>query len=248
MQFHQVSAQDKTEADAQSDEFLIELANRIGPLACIWEAPQGLVVPRTYQRFGNFTETCEQFADRQWPVAVRLSGGGIVPQGPGIINMSLAYPVQGKPMDHADQAYLLICRIIQHALSTFGIASHPDAVQESFCDGRFNLAIGAGTNLRKVAGTAQVWRRLPIDGEQHAFTQVVMVHALILAAVDIELVTAMANQFEQCLGSGKHYRSDRAASLLDMCPGTAYSAGSFVKALRTALAHSLDAAPACLLD
>src|SRR3546814_11147898 len=88
-----------------------------------------------------------------------LFRSGIVPQGPGIVNVSLAYAVQGKPLDHSDEAYLLICRIIAQALEEHGVDAHTQAVDGSFCDGRYNLAVGAGQEARKIAGTAHVWRR-----------------------------------------------------------------------------------------
>src|SRR5690606_2183733 len=95
---------------ARYDESLIGPAMQQGPVASVWESEQGLVVPRTYRRFAGFVQACAQFERAGWPVTVRQSGGGIVPQGPGIINLSLAYSVRGKPLDHSDTAYLLICR------------------------------------------------------------------------------------------------------------------------------------------
>src|SRR3546814_1729838 len=60
-----------------------------------------------------------------------LFRSGIVPQGPGIVNVSLAYAVQGKPLDHSDEAYLLICRIIAQALEEHGVDAHTQAVDRS---------------------------------------------------------------------------------------------------------------------
>src|SRR3546814_17345194 len=66
---------------ARFDESLIALAAQQGPSASIWEAEQGLVVPRTYRRYADFEQACEQLEQAGWPVTVRQSGGGIVPQG-----------------------------------------------------------------------------------------------------------------------------------------------------------------------
>ncbi len=240
--FRLVERQTAASEHAHSDEFLIDLAGREGPVACIWEAAQGLVVPRTYRRFEYFPQACAQSAARGWPVAVRLSGGGIVPQGAGIINLSLAYQADGKPLDGSDQAYLLICRLISRALLPFGIASHAAPVQGSFCDGRYNLAVGQGDTLRKIAGTAQLWRRLPVPGQEHLHTQVVMVHALILAHADIQTVTAEANHFERMLGSDKCYEPDRAASLFDLYTAPGCSAADFLEKFRASLAHCVKQA------
>lgn len=224
--------------DARLDESLIELAAKNGPSACVWESAQGLVVPRTYKRFEAFPAACANFALEGWPVAIRQSGGGIVPQGPGILNLSLAYAVQGKPLDHSDQAYLLICRIISQTLQEYGIASHPGAVEGSFCDGRYNLAVGCGTAAKKVAGTAQLWRRQAIAPPQGS-VQIVLVHALILAAVDVAAVTGQANAFEQALGSGKRYASDRIASLHELCQTPFPAKEMFTLDLKDALERRL---------
>ena len=194
---------------ATSDESLIEYASRHGPVAHTWEARQGLVVPRTYRRYDDFEAVCNRFADQGWPVTVRLSGGGIVPQGAGIINLSLAYAVDAAPLAHSDAAYQLICNIIETALRNLGIETHAQAVEASFCDGRYNLAWGRNF-ARKVVGTAQVWRRVKVDERS---LQTVLVHALILAAVDAGDLTRRINQFEAELGSGKAYVADRVVSL-----------------------------------
>lgn len=226
---------------ARFDESLIALAAQQGPSASIWEAEQGLVVPRTYQRYAGFEHACEQSEQASWPVTVRQSGGGIVPQGPGIINLSLAYSAHGKPLDHSDAAYQLICDVVSHALQEFGIASHPQAVEGSFCDGRYNLAVGQGAQARKIAGTAQVWRKHPqaVGSDQ----QIVLVHALILARVDIQNICSLANHFEQLLGSNKCYDSERVASLHTLSDNPELTSSSWLAALRQALAQQIKQLP-----
>ncbi|MCC2597668.1 lipoate--protein ligase family protein [Pusillimonas sp. MFBS29] len=226
---------------ARFDESLIALAAQQGPIACIWEAEQGLVVPRTYQRHATFTQACATSEHAGWPVTVRQSGGGIVPQGPGIINLSLAYSACGKPLDHSDKAYLLICNVIGRALQDFGIQSHPQAVEGSFCDGRYNLAVGQGAAARKIAGTAQVWRRHPEPSGPDQ--QIVLVHALILAHADMQQVCEQANHFEQMLGSDKRYDSERVASLHTMSEGPGQSRHAWLATLRQALSQQVRLLP-----
>ncbi|AEC19081.1 Lipoate-protein ligase A [Pusillimonas sp. T7-7] len=227
---------------ARFDESLIALAAQQGPSASIWEAEQGLVVPRTYRRYADFEQACEQLEQAGWPVTVRQSGGGIVPQGPGIINLSLAYSVRGKPLDHSDAAYLLICGIISRALQQFGIASHPQAVEGSFCDGRYNLAVGQGPEAKKIAGTAQMWRRHPAT-TAGSDQQIVLVHALILAQADVQNLCTLANHFEQILGSNKCYDSERVASVHTFQSKLASVEGSWVSALNNALARQIKQLP-----
>ncbi|WP_353172996.1 lipoyl protein ligase domain-containing protein [Paracandidimonas soli] len=207
--------------DSRADEWLMRHAADHGPIAALWHARQGLVVPRTYQRHATFPDACEALAESGWPVSVRQSGGGIVPQGRGILNLSLCYPHAGLPMDHSETAYQRICEIIRTALSGLGIAASAQAVQGSFCDGRYNLAVGRGDQARKIVGTAQLWRRMPGGREGSPATQVVLAHAVILAAVDCELLTERINRFEALLGTGVVYRPDRIASLHTLAPSPA---------------------------
>jgi lipoate-protein ligase A len=225
--------------DARYDESLIELAAVHGPHACIWEAGQGLVVPRTYQRFAGFAKACANFAARGWPITVRQSGGGIVPQGPGIVNLSLAYPLEGKPLDHSDEAYLLICRLIGQALEEHGVTAQPQAVEGSFCDGRYNMAVVSDKQARKIAGTAQLWRRHRSAALQE-YRQVVLVHALILASADVDMVTMQANSFELALGNDRHYTPDSTVTLARLY-GTGRNPHELTESLKQSLARKIAA-------
>lgn len=219
--------------DARYDETLLEQAIARGPLACIWQSPRSLVVPRSYRRFDSFEAGCEQFAAQGWPVAVRQTGGGIVPQGPGIVNLSLAYLVEGAPMRHSEAGYQLICSILANALHSMGIHAFPAAVEGSFCDGRYNLAVPLQGSAVKIAGTAQAWRRVPGSHETHAG----LVHALVLLDTDTAQVTAVANDFEATIGSERRYQADKvvsAAELLGVSEGVqAHFEQAVAQALRT---------------
>lgn len=222
--------------DTHDDEDLIPLAMRLGSVARIWTAEQGLVVPRTYARWSAFEATRTALAAQGWPITVRLSGGGVVPQGPGILNLSLAFPAQGRPMDHSEAAYLLICRIIRAALAPLGITARAQAVEGSFCDGRFNLAVGEPG--RKVVGTAQVWRHMPVNPPASPpGSQVGLVHALILAQVNPAELTQRANQLEGALGSSRRYLASRIASLDQLA--SPENADDFSDRLRAALTTAL---------
>lgn len=218
---------------ARSDEILMQTAAESGPSAALWQAPQGLVVPRTYASAPHFDAVCQQFAAKGWPIQVRHSGGGVVPQGPGIINVSLAWPEQGKPLDHSDGAYDALCRLMSDALEPLGVAARPRAVEGSFCDGRFNLACPVGQSQRKIAGTAQLWRRQNIP--QAAPQQIVLVHGLLLVGCDVEAVTDQANALEEALGQTRRYRADRAVSLHTLLSRTLDETPALVDAVRTRL-------------
>lgn len=174
--------------------------------AVLWQAPRGLVAPRSYMRHGGLEAACAHFAAQGWPVRLRRSGGGVVPQGPGVLNLSLAYCPGGGPGQCADAVYSHLCAALARAFVCLGIGTHARSVPGSFCDGRFNLAVQTDHGDKKIAGTAQYWRR---DGERHA----VLAHALLLFEADTDLLTEMANGFENALGSGRQYDGDAVTTI-----------------------------------
>ena len=176
--------------------------------AVLWRAAPGLVVPLSYRRHATLDAACAASAADGWPVWLRRSGGGAVPQGPGIVNLSLVYPVQGTPGDRAEAVYAHLCGVIGRALASFGIDARAAEVKGSFCDGRFNLAVAG----RKIAGTAQYWKR---RGERHA----VLAHALLLVNADLDGLTERLNRFESALDSPRRYDATVLTSLRRESPG-----------------------------
>ncbi len=202
------------------DEALFSLVPEQGPQALIWQGSPGLVVPRSYGRNPRFEYCNQQLSAAGWPISIRQSGGGLVPQGKGIWNLSLCWRQHGKPLDLAQNAYILICQIIEQALADCGIASSAQAVQGSFCDGRFNLAVWQD-HYRKIVGTAQVWRLgpapehnpLPRQAGSSTGWHLGLVHAVILLQVDEDTLTQRTNQVEQLLQTPIRYQPHKICSL-----------------------------------
>ncbi len=155
-----------------------------------------------------------------------------MPQGPGIINLSLAWPVQQPLGEAAEPIYHSLCAVLQRTLARFGVASHPRAVSGSFCDGRYNLACGEGAEARKIVGTAQYWRPLAAGGGH-----VVLAHAVILIDADLSAAHQAANAFEAQLGSERVYCADKTVTLAQLLPGERHLLPRFSEAL----AQELDA-------
>jgi len=212
----------------------MELAARQGPTASIWQTERSLVVPRTYRRFEPFQAACEHFARQGWPVTVRQTGGGIVPQGPGIVNLSLAYRVEGPPLQHSEAGYQLICGLLSDTLEGMGIRAFPAPVDGAFCDGRYNLAVRRNDEAVKIAGTAQMWRRLPGTSNSH----IGLIHALVLLNADTGSLTRIANAFETAIGSGRRYRADRVVSAAELIAATHDLSASFAQAMEHLLTHA----------
>lgn len=201
---------------AESDLLALAASGRC--VAHLWQAPRSLVVPRSYQRFAALERARAEFAQRGCPVFMRLSGGGLVPQGPGILNLSLAYPVRGTVGELSEAVYRHLCAILGNALGTLGLETHYQAVEGAFCDGRFNLAWGPPENARKIAGTAQFWRRL--NAASQAPLHVVLAHAVLLVSADPEEINQRANAFEEAIGSARRYLPGRVVSVQQALSGT----------------------------
>ncbi|CAG2148000.1 hypothetical protein LMG19282_03270 [Cupriavidus campinensis] len=210
---------DPTEADPLQGELaLLDHAALRGPVAQLWEAPLSLVIPRSYLRQPGIEAARADFAARGCPVWLRMSGGGLVPQGPGILNVSLAYAVPKGAATWMEPVYIHLCDVLADGLRQLGVETHWQAVEGSFCDGRYNLAWGPGGGMsvlaRKIAGTAQYWRRAPAaaqsaDGQRH----LVLAHAILLVSADPVEINARANAFEDAIGSGRHYDPAKVVSV-----------------------------------
>lgn len=165
--------------------------------AHLWCSEPGLVVPRSCTALPGWAA-----AARSHAVQVRASGGGVVPQGPGVLNLSLVWRSEAGTPSGTEAIYRALCDELAGALARLGLAATPQAVAGSFCDGRFNLAVAG----RKLAGTAQSWRRI-------AGQPVVLAHAVIVVDADPLALTEVANAFERDLGSGRHYRAEALTSV-----------------------------------
>jgi lipoate-protein ligase A len=198
-----VSVHERPLADgiAAEAEWMASAARTGRAAAHLWRGEPGLVVPR-----GCTTLPGWPAAAQAHRVLVRASGGGVVPQGPGLLNLSLVWRADtgasaGAPRG-TEAIYRALCDGLASALARLGIVAAPQAVRGSFCDGRFNLAVAG----RKLVGTAQSWRR--VDG-----APVVLAHAVIVVDADPQALTAAANAFERDLGSGRRYHAEALTSV-----------------------------------
>lgn len=199
------------EPSAADDEMLAQAQGGQRALACLREPMQALVMPRSYRRYPRLEAAMCASAQAGWPAFLRRSGGGLVPQGPGTLALSLVYPMMGQVGDGAEAVYSHLCGILARVLASLGVRTVASAVEGSFCDGRYNLAFTAGGQPRKMVGTAQYWRHLPSTGTPENF--LILSHAILLVEADLEMLNQQANRFESSLGSGRAYQADRLISL-----------------------------------
>lgn len=172
------------------------------PQAHQWQGVPGWAVPASYARAPGWAEWQARCAAAGTPVHVRASGGGLVPQGPGLWNLSLLWRTGRAEPVQADAVYGALSSLLARTLAALGVAASPQPVEGSFCDGRYNLAARG----RKLVGTAQAWRRV-------AGVPVVLAHAVIVLDADPVALTAATNAFEEGLGQARRYRVDALTSV-----------------------------------
>jgi lipoate-protein ligase A len=180
-------------------EWMERCATRKRAAAHLWHAPVGLVVPRRYTRLPGWASLHDVW---RGDVQERASGGGLVPQGPGLWNLSLVWPAPSALPVDIGGIYTALCDELAAAFARLGLAATPQEVHGSFCDGRYNLAV----NGRKLVGTAQAWKR-------YAGQPVVMAHAVIVVDANPVELTARCNAFEAALGTPTRYTAEALTSV-----------------------------------
>lgn len=165
-----------------------------------WTTDQSLVVPTSVAKRPRFIEACAELENSGWPVVTRRTGGGITPQGPGILNIALAYaldPVE-KPTIHG--VYQMFCTPLSQMLEKLGCHGNTGFVPNCFCDGEYNIVV----EDRKVMGTAQRWTQ--IRSLEHR--QIVFAHALILIDADLQASVKAVNHLYRACDMQSNVRAD----------------------------------------
>jgi octanoyl-[GcvH]:protein N-octanoyltransferase len=197
------SAQQRVARDAA----LLEAVRRgeAPPSARVWENVRCLVAARSDQRLPRFAAAAEALGAAGWPVLVRESGGSAVPQGPGILCLSLAFRPEKSAPCTIESSYDALCRPLEAALAKLGVACSRSEVRGAFCDGRYDLAVLG----RKIAGTAQRWRAGP--GGPAPGRGALLAHAVLLVDADLGEASAAVNRFYEAAGGER--RCHAAASI-----------------------------------
>lgn len=116
----------------------------------VWVPETSLSVSaREAARLGNISEFSGE------PVAIRGTGGTVVPQGPGVINISVLSHHPQHPGIH--ETYAALCEALRVGFTALGLPTTIGARAGSFCDGDHNI-LHQG---RKLVGTAQRWALAP---------------------------------------------------------------------------------------
>lgn len=180
-------------------------AGRCASTALLWSCEPALVAPSRLGRLPGFDHACAQAADAGWPVHLRSTGGDLVPQGPGIVNLSLMWLAPQETAPSIEDAFHRLTAPICGALSSIGLTSSLAPVPDAFCDGRFNVAVAG----RKFAGTAQRWRPTGGDYAVHA-------HAMMLMRTPDDAAIRALNRFYRDCGINRTIRASAHIGLADL--------------------------------
>ena len=150
---------------------------------------RALVMPRHYQRVALFPVVRQELQRRCWPILFRLTGGEPVPQSPRVINVALVRRRRvGASAAHLEWAYRQMGDPWCAWLQAQGVVEADlGPVPGAYCDGRFNVRIHG----RKLAGTAQRWRR--VRGSRD---MALLVHGTMQLDGDPSELVAVVNDFQ----------------------------------------------------
>ena len=194
-------------AIAQDEMVLAQVAAGDLPATIrIWQTTQCIVVPRHFSLHDRFANAALTLADRGWPVTLRSSGGSAMPQGPGVLNVSMVFPHDRQMSIEA--GFQLLTDPLCEFFDSLGLSASTSSVPGSFCDGRYNLVV----DQQKIGGTAQ-------KRKKHA----VLAHAALQIDLDLDATCRSINYLNEKIDRDEHCRSD-AATTLAMTSGRAMSA------------------------
>lgn len=203
------------------------LLNAARPAILIWQASDcGLVVPRHWARRPGVMAVADTLAAQGWPVLVRSSGGGAVPQGPDTLNLSVILPVMRG--FHIEDGFALICGMLTEALTRFEVVVKTGPVAGAFCDGAWNVTVGG----RKLAGTAQRWSGV-------AGRRVALLHAALQTAPMRPSIWPALASLHRAVGQPGNPDASAHTSLTEVIPET-MRAAAFAGALARAAEDRLS--------
>ncbi len=147
-----------------------------------WCSGPGICVPATYQHAPGLAAACATMEQRGYPVVIRRSGGGCVPQGPGIVNL-VWIPDSKIPCYGVDDLYRCFARALIDGLAATDIAAAHHSPARAWCPGRYDIS----SRGRKLVGIAQ--RRSSASNTRQ------LVHAAIFVDGDVDSWFAEMTRF-----------------------------------------------------
>ncbi len=157
------------------------------PTLQAWCSGQGLSVPASYRAAPGFVAACAQMERQGWPVVVRRTGGGCVPQGPGVLNLAWKVPA-GDASTAIDTLYGRFSSGIVLAMRALELEVELSSPAGAWCPGRYDLSVAG----RKLVGISQ---RRSVGEQVRSF-----LHAAIFVDPDLDLCFAQMIRFHRAAG------------------------------------------------
>jgi lipoate-protein ligase A len=192
----------------------------------LWRTSPCLVVTSLLAHRAEFAAAAEASATRGWPVIVRRTGGGPVPQTAGTLNVSLATATPRDEAPGIDAAFKHFADTLLAALQRCGVSASVGEIEGSCCPGRYDIAIGG----RKIIGVAQRRRQGSKDGH---LLSAVLVHAMVWVEGELDPEIDHLERFLDEAGTPTKFRREVMGTLQAI---SGVSADAFEAALRQAFA------------
>jgi lipoate-protein ligase A len=165
----------------------------------LWRTSPCLVVTPLLAHRAEFAAAAEASAQRGWPVVVRRTGGGPVPQTAGTLNVSLAYAIPRAQTPSIDAAFRQFADAMLAALQRCGVQGVAGEIEGSCCPGRYDIAISG----RKIIGIAQRRRQGTKDGQ---LLSAVLVHAMVWLDGTLDPEIDLLERFLEEAGAPTRFR------------------------------------------
>ena len=219
------------EADIAGEMALLDQVLAVPERAVLrlWRTSPCLVVTPLLAHRAEFSGAAEASARRGWPVVVRRTGGGPVPQTAGTLNVSLAYATPRETAPGIDATFRGFADALLAALKDCGVAAEIGEIEGSCCPGRYDIAI----NGRKIIGIAQRRRQGTKDGQLLA---AILVHAMVWVEGRLEREIDPLERFLEEAGAPTRFRRAVMGTLQEI---SGISADAFAAALQR-LSWGLD--------
>jgi lipoate-protein ligase A len=218
------------ESDIAGEMTLLEdvLAHPEHGVLRLWRTSPCLVVTSLLAHRPAFAAAAAASARRGWPVVVRRTGGGPVPQTSGTLNVSLAYATPRENTPTIDAAFKHFADAMLAALQSCGVSGVVGEIDGSCCPGRYDIAIGK----QKIIGIAQRRRQGTTGGQKDGrLLAAVLVHAMVWVDGTLDPEIDHLERFLDEAGAPTRFRRDVMGTLQAI---SGVSADAFEAALRQA--------------
>jgi lipoate-protein ligase A len=190
----------------------------------LWRTSPCLVVTPLLAHRPAFATAAAASAQRGWPVVVRRTGGGPVPQTAGTLNVSLAYACPREETPTIDAAFRHFADAMLAALQRCGVTGAVGEIEGSCCPGRYDIAVGG----KKIIGIAQRRRQGTAEG---TLLSAVLVHAMVWVEGTLDPEIDHLERFLKEAGDRTTFRRDVMGTLQAI---SGVSADAFEASLRQA--------------